>query len=122
MIRKGTLMHCYHVIFTPCWNFANCPNNIVYSQRIQFKTTHCIWLSCVRHPGTVSSLSWTSRTLTLLKITGQLFLSDPGLDLSDVFSWVVSSYTSWAGMLHKCLCVLLRASYQVLHDCNVSHE
>ena len=38
VIRKGTLMHCYHPIFPYYSNFANCSNNIVYSQRIQFKS------------------------------------------------------------------------------------
>ena len=46
-IRKLTLIHHYYPVMKSHSSFASFANNILYSQRIQFRTKHCIWLACL---------------------------------------------------------------------------
>lgn len=77
-IRKLTLMHYHHLIFRSCSIFTSHPNNVLYSKRIQFRITPCLFLITSFHSPSVRNSSsvfvWPSRPWNFLRLCRPVIL------------------------------------------------
>ena len=112
--RTLALMRHLPLFLRPHSDFAHCANNDFCRKGSSSESLHLAVLSSLLQPAMVPSLFSTCATLTLLKITGQLFCRMSfNLSLPSVFSWLDPGYGS--GIM-KAYSVLLTVSDQVASD------
>ena len=119
IIRISILTNHYYLSLRTPFISTNCPNNVLYIRKMP-----CSYMAFNFH---VSPVYFSLEKLSLWHLWPQHFwqlqasylVNDPQIFFSVVFH--EASYASLRGILQKYCCVLLIASYQVVHNFELSH-